>query len=75
MDITAKHEDLIYPQRMFLRELEEIQEERFNKLLEEIYPEYQESIDKDLFTSFLNDYIFNYDEDLSFEEFLELFGY
>lgn len=66
--ITAEHEDKIYPVWTFIQELSKVQDERFQKLLDEIYPTYSEEITKNKFTELLSDYVFNYDGLESFGE-------
>lgn len=77
MNINGEHEDLIWKHRSFAQELAKISEERFYKLLEQIYPVYQNEMDKELFTDILWDFYYNVDIEKSdtFEEYLFELGY
>lgn len=68
--VEAEHEDKIWAAREFIRGLEKVQEEQYEKLLKEIGYDKEEGFELALF-----DYIYNYEgDDLGFEEYLVFCG-
>ena len=69
INISGAAEDSIYKNRQFIQELELIQQTYFETLVEELWP--VEGLDKEEFTDFLFEYLFNHTEEEGFGEYLE----
>ena len=66
--ITGAQEDLIFKTREFVQELSKVQDLYYNTLKEEL------NLAKEA-EDFLFDYIYNWDEPISFEEHLEKYNF
>jgi hypothetical protein len=75
MNIKGEHEDRIYVERTFIRELMKVQDDREERLFQELFPHYKDLIDEENFRENLFDYIYNYDGGEDFGGRLEELGY